>query len=60
MKRVPGEKSQNEESVRPQLYVSVMLVMLMIVLAFTGQWDWVFAVLIALLLGNGLSALVKR
>ena len=60
MKKVPGGKSRDEEAVRPQLYISVMLVMLMIVLAFTGQWDWVFAVLIALLLGNGLSALVKR
>ena len=60
MKKVPRGKSRDEEAVRPQLYTSVMLVMLMIVLAFTGQWDWVFAVLIALLLGNGLSALVKR
>jgi len=60
MKRLPREKSRDEESVRPQLYVSVMLVMLMIVLAFTGQWDWTFAVLIALLLGNGLSALAKK
>ena len=60
MKRVPRDKSRDEEAVRPQLYISVMLVMLMIVLAFTGQWDWMFAVLIALLLGNGLSALVKR
>ena len=60
MKRGSRRKNQDEEAVRPELYVSVMLVMLMIVLAFTGQWDWVFAVLIALLLGNGLSALVKR
>ena len=46
--------------VRPQLYISVMLVMLMLVLAFTGQWDWVLAVFIALLLGNGLAALGGR
>jgi len=45
---------------RPRLYISVMLVMLMIVLAFVGQWDWVIAVLIGLLLGNGLSALTDR
>ena len=60
MKKVSRSKNRDEEAVRPQLYVSVMLVMLMIVLAFTGQWDWAFAVLIALLLGNGLSALVIR
>ena len=60
MKKVSRSKNRDEEAVRPQLYVSVMLVMLMLVLAFTGQWDWVFAVLIALLLGNGLSALVKK
>jgi hypothetical protein len=38
------------------LYLSVMLVMLMIVLAVMGQWDWVVAVFIGLLVGNGLSA----
>jgi hypothetical protein len=32
-----------------------MLVMLMVVLAYMGQWDWVLAVFIGLLLGNGLS-----
>jgi hypothetical protein len=36
-----------------------MLVMLMIVLAFMGQWDWVVAVFIGLLVGNGLSTLTK-
>jgi len=50
---------QKDPPVRPQLYVSVMLVMLMIVLAFMGQWDWVLVVFIGLLLGNGLSHLVK-
>jgi hypothetical protein len=53
-------KKEAEPSVRPQIYISVMLVMLMLVLAFTGQWDWVLAVLIALLLGNGLAALGGR
>lgn len=43
--------------VRPQLYISVMLVMLMLVLAFMGQWDWVVAVFIGLLIGNGLTGL---
>ncbi len=43
--------------IRPRLYISVMLVMLMIVLLFTAQWDWLLAVFIGFLLGNGLSAL---
>jgi hypothetical protein len=41
------------------LYLSVMLVMLMIVLAVMRQWDWVVAVFIGLLVGNGLSAFTK-
>jgi hypothetical protein len=51
---------QVDRPVRPQLYLSVMLVMLMLVLAFIGQWDWVVAVFIGLLLGNGLTALRGR
>jgi hypothetical protein len=50
-------KSKQDPPVRPQLYLSVMLVMVMIVLAYMGQWDWVLAVFIGLLLGNGLSTL---
>jgi hypothetical protein len=53
-------EKEAEPSVRPQVYISVMLVMLMLILAFTGQWDWVLAVFIALLLGNGLAALRGR
>jgi hypothetical protein len=52
-------QSKEDPPVRPQLYISVMLVMLMLVLAFMGQWDWVLAVFIALLLGNGLTTLWK-
>lgn len=50
---------RNDPPVRPQLYISVVLVMVMIVLAYMGQWDWVFAVFIGLLVGNGLTALSK-
>ena len=53
-------KKQADPPVRPQVYVSVLVVMLMLVLAFMGQWDWVLAVFLGLLLGNGLTALVKR
>jgi hypothetical protein len=45
--------------VRPQLYISVMLVGLMLILAFVGQWDWMVAVFIGLLIGNGLTGLKR-
>jgi hypothetical protein len=51
------DRGRKDPPVRPQLYLSVMLVMVMIVLAYMGQWDWVLAVFIGLLLGNGLSTL---
>jgi hypothetical protein len=56
-----GKAQRNKEDppIRPQLYISVMLVMLMLVLAFMGQWDWVLAVFVALLVGNGLTTLWK-
>jgi hypothetical protein len=50
---------RDDPPVRPQLYLSVMLVMLMIVLAVMGQWDWAVAVFIGLLVGNGLSTIKK-
>ena len=51
------QRKETDPPVRPQLYISVMLVMLILLLGFTGQWDWALVVFIALLLGNGLSAL---
>ena len=50
-------RGREDPPVRPQLYLSVILVLLMIVLAYMGQWDWVLAVFIGLLMGNGLSSL---
>jgi hypothetical protein len=37
-----------------------MLVMVMVVLAVIGQWDWVIVVFLGLLIGNGLSSLRQR
>ena len=53
-------QAPKDPPVRPQLYISVMLVMLMLVLAVMGQWDWVLAVFIGLLVGNGFSAFRQR
>ena len=58
MKSHPSAEGKREDPpIRPQLYVSVILVMVMIVLMFTGQWDWVLVVFIGLLVGNALSSL---
>lgn len=46
--------------IRPQLYLSVLLVMVIIVLIFTGQWDWALAIFIGLLVGNMLSTFRTR
>lgn len=43
--------------VRPQLYISMVIVLVIIVLMYMGQWDWVLAVFIGLIVGNGLSGL---
>ncbi len=53
-------KEQTDPPVRPQVYISVMVVMLMLVLAFMGEWDWVVAVFLGLLVGNGLTAFRGR
>ena len=54
-----GDDWRNDPPVRPQLYLSVLLIMVMIVLFFTGAWDWALAVFIGLLLGNMLSVFTK-
>jgi hypothetical protein len=50
---------RDDPPVRPQLYLSVLLVMAIIVLIFTGQWDWALAVFIGMVAGNLLSAFRK-
>jgi hypothetical protein len=55
MEREVRKKARQDPPIRPQLYVSVLLVMLMVVLAYMGQWDWVLAVFIGMLVGNAFS-----
>lgn len=59
-KKRTRENEQEDPPIRPQLYLSVLLVMAIIVLIFTGQWDWALAVFIGLLVGNMLSTFGKR
>ena len=50
---------RDDPPIRPQLYLSVLLIMVIIVLLFTGQWDWALAVFIGMLVGNMLSVFTK-
>jgi hypothetical protein len=58
-KRRKRENGQEDPPIRPQLYLSVLLVMIIVVLVFTGQWDWALAIFIGLLVGNMLSTFRK-
>ena len=53
------DNGQEDPPIRPQLYLSVLLIMVIIVLVFTGQWDWALAVFIGMLVGNLLSGFGK-
>lgn len=53
------ENEGEDPPIRPQLYLSVLLVMVIIVLVFTGQWDWALAIFIGLLVGNMLGTFRK-
>ena len=57
-KRKRDDKPE-DPPIRPQLYLSVLLIMVIIVLVFTGQWDWALAVFIGMLVGNMLSGFKK-
>lgn len=46
--------------VRPRLYISMLLVMLMLVLLVMGQWDWLLVIFLGFLVGNGLSSFWER
>ena len=60
MNRKRGRENEKEDPpIRPQLYISVLLIMAIIVLVFTGQWDWALAVFIGMLVGNMLSSFKK-
>jgi hypothetical protein len=58
-KQATQNQKQEDPPVRPQVYISVLVIMVIIVLMYMGQWDWVLAAFLGLLIGNGLSALRK-
>ena len=55
--RKNASQDGRDPPVRPRIYLSVLLLMLIIVLLFVQQWDWALAVFIGLLVGNGLTSL---
>jgi hypothetical protein len=54
-KKTLRDGQPEDPPVRPQLYVSVIIVMAMLVLMYMGLWEWVLVLFIGLLVGNGLS-----
>ena len=58
-RKTERDNEPEDPPIRPQLYISVLLVMAIIVLVFTGQWDWALAVFIGMLVGNMLSTFRK-
>ena len=54
-KKTLRDGQPDDPPVRPQLYVSVIIVMAMLVLMYMGLWEWVLVLFIGLLVGNGLS-----
>jgi hypothetical protein len=54
-KKTLRDERPEDPPVRPQLYISVIIVMAMLVLMYMGLWEWVLVLFIGLLVGNGLS-----
>ncbi len=54
------EKTTGSNFIRPRFWLSLLILLLLLILVGMGQWDWVLAVLIGLLLGNGLSGLLEN
>ena len=54
------EKPPDTERDRPRLWVSLMVVFVLLILMALGQWDFVLAGFIGLIVGNGLAGLTGR
>ena len=65
-KRVKGskgrqaEKPSDTERDHPRLWVSLLVVFILLILMALGQWDFVLAGFIGLIVGNGLANLTGR
>ena len=56
----PAEKPPDTEREHPHLWVSLMVVFVLLILMALGQWDFVLAGLIGLIVGNGLATFTGR
>ncbi len=54
------EKPSNTERDHPHLWVSLMVIFILLILMALGQWDFVLAGFIGLIVGNGLAGLTGR
>lgn len=45
---------------RPRFWVTLLILLLLLVPAGMGQWDMVIAVIIGLIVGNGLSFILGK
>jgi hypothetical protein len=45
---------------RPRFWVTVLILLLLLIPVGMGQWDFVIAVLIGLIVGNGLSFILGK
>jgi len=55
-----AEKPPDTERDHPRLWVSLVVVFVLLILMALGQWDFVLAGLIGLIVGNGLANLTGR
>jgi hypothetical protein len=55
-----AEKPPATERDHPRLWVSLMVVFVLLILMALGQWDFVLAGFIGLIVGNGLAGLTGR
>lgn len=55
-----AEKPSGTERDHPRLWVSLMVILVLLILMALGQWDFVLAGFIGLIVGNGLATFTGR
>jgi hypothetical protein len=55
-----AEKSSDTERDHPRLWVSLIVIFVLLILMALGQWDFVLAGFIGLIVGNGLATFTGR
>jgi hypothetical protein len=55
-----GKKAPDTQRDHPRLWVSLMVIFILLILMALGQWDFVLAGFIGLIVGNGLATFTGR